>query len=74
MLIFPILTIAEIEQEALRQLEQWQRRLELIEAYRAHLITENELLDALLLLSLRAPFPSPSPISGRGEPGELRGG
>lgn len=52
MVIIPVLTVEEIEQEAQRQLEQWRRRLELIEAYRDHLITENELLDALLLLSL----------------------
>lgn len=56
--VFPILTVEEIEQEAQRQIEQWQRRLELIEAYRDHLITENELLDALLLLTLRTPSPN----------------
>jgi len=65
MWIFPILTIEEIEREAQRQSEEWNRRLELIEAYRDHQITENELLDALLLLSLRAP----SPAIGGEEPG-----
>jgi hypothetical protein len=63
--IMVILTVEQIEHEAQRQLEQWRRRLELVEVYRDHLITENELLDALLLLSLRAP--NPSPEIGRGE-------
>lgn len=60
MFIFPILTIEEIEQETRLQFEKWQRRLELVEAYRDQHITENELLDALLLLALRAPYSDPS--------------
>lgn len=60
-----IRTVEEIEQEAQQFIEILERQWELMDAYRDHLITEQELEDAFLLLSLiRAPTPDPSPQVG----------
>lgn len=48
-----ILTVEAIEAEAQRLLEILERKLELMDAFRDNLITEQEMEDALLLLSLR---------------------
>lgn len=59
-IIVVILTVEEIEREAQGQLEILERRFKLVEAHQAGLITEGELEDALLLLSLAAPTPGSS--------------
>lgn len=63
-----IRTVEEIEQEAQQLIEILERQWELMDAYEDKLITEQELEDGLLLLSLiRAPTPDPLPKLGEGK-------